>query len=37
LAMKGKLEAGADADFVVISPQLEVVQTYVAGVRIFSR
>ena len=28
---KGKLEAGADADFVVLSPQLEVLQTFVAG------
>lgn len=32
---KGKLEAGAEADFVVLSPELEVVQTFVAGERIF--
>jgi N-acetylglucosamine-6-phosphate deacetylase len=32
---KGKLEAGADADFVVLSPELEVVQTFVGGERIF--
>jgi N-acetylglucosamine-6-phosphate deacetylase len=32
---KGKLEAGADADFVVLSPKLEVVQTFVGGERIF--
>jgi N-acetylglucosamine-6-phosphate deacetylase len=32
---KGKLEAGADADFVVLSPQLEVVETLVGGERIF--
>jgi N-acetylglucosamine-6-phosphate deacetylase len=34
---KGRLEASADADFVVLSPDLEVVQTFVAGQRIFSR
>ena len=34
---KGKLEAGADADLVVLSPKLEVVQTFVAGERIFHR
>jgi N-acetylglucosamine-6-phosphate deacetylase len=32
---KGKLEAGADADFVLLSPELEVEQTFVAGRRIF--
>jgi N-acetylglucosamine-6-phosphate deacetylase len=37
LAMKGRFEAGADADFVVLSPQLEVVETYVGGERIFFR
>jgi N-acetylglucosamine-6-phosphate deacetylase len=31
---KGRLEAGADADLVVISPQLEVVQTFVGGEQI---
>jgi N-acetylglucosamine-6-phosphate deacetylase len=35
LAPKGKLEAGADADLVVLSPQLEVMQTYMGGERIF--
>jgi N-acetylglucosamine-6-phosphate deacetylase len=35
LAAKGKLEPGADADFVVFSPQLEVVQTFVAGEGVF--
>jgi len=34
---KGKLEAGADADFVVLSPDLNVLQTFVAGARIFLR
>ena len=34
---KGRLEAGADADFVVLSPQLEVLRTFVAGTQIFSR
>jgi N-acetylglucosamine-6-phosphate deacetylase len=34
LTAKGKLEAGADADFVVLSPQFEVMQTFVAGERI---
>ncbi|MGZ9067721.1 MAG: N-acetylglucosamine-6-phosphate deacetylase [Burkholderiales bacterium] len=28
---KGNLEVGTDADFVVLSPELDVVQTYVAG------
>ena len=35
LTTKGKLEAGADADFVVISPALEVQQTFLAGTQIF--
>lgn len=30
-SQKGKLEVGADADFVVLSPDLEVVQTYRAA------
>ena len=34
---KGRLEAGADADFVVLSPQLEVMQTFVAGEQVFPR
>ena len=33
---KGKLEVGADADLVVFSPKLEVLQTFVAGERVFS-
>jgi N-acetylglucosamine-6-phosphate deacetylase len=36
LATKGKLEAGADADFVVLSPGLDVLQTFVAGEEMFS-
>ena len=35
LSAKGKLEAGADADLVVLSPELEVLQTFVAGKRVF--
>jgi N-acetylglucosamine-6-phosphate deacetylase len=34
LEKKGKLEAGCDADLVVISPDLEVKQTFVAGRRV---
>ena len=34
---KGRLEAGADADFVVLSPDLEVLQTFVAGERIYGK
>lgn len=32
---KGKLQMGADADFVVLSPELDVRQTFVAGERLF--
>lgn len=32
---KGKLKAGADADFVVMSPKLEILRTVVGGERIF--
>jgi len=32
---KGKLEAGADADFVVMSQELEILRTVVGGERIF--
>ena len=32
---KGKLEAGVDADLVVLSPKLEVLETFGAGERIF--
>ena len=28
---KGRMEAAADADFVVLTPDLEVVQTYLGG------
>ena len=35
LTSKGKLERGADADFVVISPELGVQQTFVGGERVF--
>ncbi len=34
---KGTLGVGTDADFVVFSPEFEVVQTYLAGERIFTR
>ena len=35
LTTKGKLKAGSDADFVVLSPELEVEQTFRAGERVF--
>jgi N-acetylglucosamine-6-phosphate deacetylase len=35
LTTKGKLKAGADADFVVMSPRLEILRTVVGGERIF--
>jgi N-acetylglucosamine-6-phosphate deacetylase len=35
LATKGKLEVGCDTDFVVMSPELEVLQTFVGTERIF--
>jgi N-acetylglucosamine-6-phosphate deacetylase len=37
LKEKGDLEVGTDADFVVLSPELEVMETFVAGERIFPR
>ena len=37
LADKGEIAVGKDADLVVLSPELEVLQTYVAGARIFAR
>jgi N-acetylglucosamine-6-phosphate deacetylase len=37
LHTKGKLEEGADADFVVLSPELEVIQTFFAGEEIYRK
>lgn len=37
LRKKGKLEAGADADFVVLSPELEMLRTFVAGEEIYRK
>jgi N-acetylglucosamine-6-phosphate deacetylase len=34
---KGRLEIGADADFVVLSPDLKVVQTFVAQTEVYRR
>jgi N-acetylglucosamine-6-phosphate deacetylase len=36
LEMKGRLEVGADADFAVLTPDLEVVQTFAGGEEIWS-
>src|ERR1700736_623275 len=36
LSSKGQFKIGGDADFVVISPELEVVRTFVGGEEIFS-
>jgi N-acetylglucosamine-6-phosphate deacetylase len=36
LKTKGRLEVGADADFAILSPDLEVVRTFVAGAEIFA-
>jgi N-acetylglucosamine-6-phosphate deacetylase len=35
LKSKGKVEAGGDADFVVLSPELEVAQTFVCGKEVY--
>jgi N-acetylglucosamine-6-phosphate deacetylase len=35
LASKGKLKAGADADLVILSRELEVRRTMIAGERVF--
>ena len=32
---KGAIEVGYDADFVILSPQLEALQTFVVGNQIF--
>ena len=37
LTSKGRLEAGADADFTIFSPEFEVLQTFVAGERVFPK
>jgi N-acetylglucosamine-6-phosphate deacetylase len=36
LARKGELNIGADADFVVLSPQLQVLRTFVSGEQVWS-
>ena len=35
--MKGRLMVGADADLVVLSPQLDVIRTFVAGEEVWSQ
>jgi len=37
LATKGRLAIGTDADLIVLSPELEVLRTFVGGEEIFSR
>lgn len=37
LTSKGKLEGGADADFVVLSADLEVTHAFASGAKVFSR
>jgi N-acetylglucosamine-6-phosphate deacetylase len=36
LEKKGRLTVGADADLVVLSPQMDVVRTFVAGQEVWS-
>jgi N-acetylglucosamine-6-phosphate deacetylase len=36
LQSKGRLVVGADADFVVLSPQLDVMQTFIGGEEVWS-
>jgi N-acetylglucosamine-6-phosphate deacetylase len=36
LENKGRLAVGADADLVVLSPQLEVMQTFIGGEKVWS-
>jgi N-acetylglucosamine-6-phosphate deacetylase len=36
LEAKGRLQVGGAADFVVLSPELEVLETYLGGERIFA-
>jgi len=36
LPTKGRLEAGTDADFVVLSPELQVLRTFLAGEEVWS-
>ena len=37
LETKGRLAIGADADLIVLSPELEVLRTFAGGEEIFSR
>ena len=37
LLNKGQFKIGADADFVVISPELEVLRTFVGGNEIYAQ
>jgi N-acetylglucosamine-6-phosphate deacetylase len=37
VSSKGQFKIGGDADLVVISPELEVLRTFVAGEEVFQR
>ena len=37
LTTKGQFKVGGDADFVVLSPELEVLRTFIGGKEVFSR